>query len=67
MLVNNSAMAPRTFTWNSGEKSPQYLTTAMQEGQSVSYSWKAKYIQTGEPSFQASGTGSNDVLDIQPV
>lgn len=66
MNVNGTGMTPRTFTWNSGEKAAQYLTVPIQEGQSVSYSWKTTFIQPGMPNFTVPGSGTSATLTVPP-
>ncbi len=52
----------RAFTWNKGEQGIKYLSYGIQDGNVVSYDWKANYITPGKPVQSNSATGASDLI-----
>jgi hypothetical protein len=52
----------RLYTWNRGESGSKYDTYAIQNGNEVTYDWKANYITPGQPVETAKDSGASDLI-----
>lgn len=54
----------RSFIWNKNEGGSFYVTYSIQDGDTVSYAWKANYVTPNAPVQTATGKGSDIILNV---